>query len=239
MMSNLSSIYNTIGRQAESLGKPAAVHTLHNTKSMPLRKETPGKFAQLPHELWNTCTSVLFLVWCLLPEKRRGAPEGAVSKTCQPSDTLFHPDLESAVQIPSPLHLDGTTPWETPHAAAQKAEMPHLPLVLRVPQRGSHMYAARILIREHKIPSHTGRNNFRPAGRQLESTAAAANYVQAQVFHLEEQVRSRFLFQIHSYCRKEVLKPPSFLTGVLQNTCNFMSFYQVSLQRWQGAFILP
>lgn len=84
--------------------------------------------------------------------------------------------------------------------AAQEAEMPCLPLVLRVPQRGSHACAARILIPEHKIPSHRGRNNFRPAGRQLESMAAAANYVQAQVSHLEEQVRTRFLFQIYSYC---------------------------------------
>lgn len=78
--------------------------------------------------------------------------------------------------------------------------MPHLPLVLRVPQRGSHMCAARILIPEHKIPSHTGRNNFGPASRQLESMATAANCVQAPVFHLEEQVRTRFLVQIHSYC---------------------------------------
>lgn len=39
---------------------------------------------------------------------------------------------------------------------------------------------------------------------------------------------------------QEVLTPPSFLPGILQNTCNFMrlSFHQVSLQRWQGAFIL-
>lgn len=40
---------------------------------------------------------------------------------------------------------------------------------------------------------------------------------------------------------EEVLTPPSFLPGVLQNTCNFMRlrFYQASLQWWQGAFILP
>lgn len=108
--------------------------------------------------------------------------------------------------------------------------MPRLPLVLRMPQRGSHTCAAKILIPEQKIPSHTGRNNFRPAGRQPESMAATANYVQAQVFHLEEQVRTRFLFQTNSYCTTGSADT-SFLPSVLQNSCNFtrLSFHQVSL----------
>lgn len=74
MMSNLSSIYNTIGRQAESLGKPAAVHTLHNTKSMPLRKETPGKLVVCPAAPWTVKYLHFRAFPCLVPaawEKKR------------------------------------------------------------------------------------------------------------------------------------------------------------------------
>jgi len=48
MMSHLSSIDNTVSRQAESLGKSAAVHTPHDIKFMPLRKETRGNAVICP-----------------------------------------------------------------------------------------------------------------------------------------------------------------------------------------------
>lgn len=228
MMSNLSSIYNTISRQAESLGKPAAVHTLHGVKSMPLKKETPEHLAICPAAPWTVKYLHFPAFPCLVPP--------------QPSPMLCHPWLGMSCENP---HTFASWCYHNPrNPTGGSLESWNAPLtpVLRVPQRGSHTCAARILIPEHKTPSHTGTNNFRPAGRQLESMAAAANYGQAQVFHLEEQVRTRFLFQIHSYCTlEEVLTPPPFLPGVLQNTCNFMrlNFYQASLQWWQGAFILP
>lgn len=95
MMSNLSSIYNTISRQAESLGKPAAVYTLHDIKSVPLKKQTPGNLSHLPScpincEIFALPCFFLSGACCLSKEVPH---EGAVPKTCQPSSTVFSPWL--------------------------------------------------------------------------------------------------------------------------------------------------
>lgn len=196
MMSNLSSIYNTVSRQAESLGKSAAVHTLHSIKSTPLRKNTPGNLLICPAALRTVkylhsrgqAASILLLVQCLLPSER-----GA---TCSPSPAreklqrhdsyqlcFSTPDLESAVRIPTPLHLDATKLRETPCAA----DMPYSPLVLSVAQRGSHTCAARIPIPEHKTSSSRGRNNFRPADGQSSLKQSAANHVQARTWNSRQE----------------------------------------------------
>lgn len=142
---------------------------------MLLRKETPGNLVICPAAPWTVkylhsrgqVTSILLLVWCLLPwAKNSCAPREKLQRHASYQLHSSTPDLESAVWIPTPLHLDATKARETPCTAAWEAEMPYSPLVLRAAQRGSCTRAARIPNPEHKTHSNIGRNNFRPAGGQ-------------------------------------------------------------------------
>lgn len=101
MMSNLSSIYNTFSRQVQSLGKSAAVHTLHSIKSMPLRKETPGNLVTCPAtpqmvkylHSGGQVTSILLLVWCLLPWAEKSYPWEGRSYKDMPAISYAFPPL--------------------------------------------------------------------------------------------------------------------------------------------------
>lgn len=182
---------------------------------------------------------MLFLVWCLLPEQRRGAPWGSSSKDT-PTICSSTPDLESAVQIPTPLHLDVTT-TEKPHTwKLRKLKCPtylwswgcHREAVTRVQPE--------YLSQSIKFPPTQEETTSDLQAGSLNRWLLLPTMCRHQCFTWKSRWELDFSSRSTATVLQEVLTPPSFLPGILQNTCNFMrlSFHQVSLQGWQGAFIL-
>lgn len=237
MMSNLSSIYNTIDRQAESLGKPAAVHTLHNTKSMPLRKETPGNSVVRPAAQWTVKYLHFCAFPCLVPAAwaRKRCPWGSSSKD-MPTTRYTLPSLTWNHLCESPhLCISMLTQPEKPHTwQLRKLKCPAY-----LWSWGCYREAVTRVQPEYLSQSIT----FPPTQEETTSDLQAGSLnrwlllptmCRHKCFTWKSRWELAFSSRSTATVPQEVLTPPSFLTGVLRNTCNFMrlSFYQVSLQWW-------
>lgn len=236
MISNLSSIHNTVSRQAGSLGKSAAVHTLHNIKPMPLSKETPGNLVICSAAPWMVkhlpsraqVTSTLSLVWCLLPWAKKSCPlTEKLQRCCSCQLCSSTSDLESAVQIPTALHLDATRSRETPYTVFWEAEMPHSPLVLWEAQEGSHthMRPERLTL-SIKLPSTQEETTSDLQRGQAARISACSHQLRSgRSDHLEAQVRTTLPSHTHSY-GSWVSTAAHFLTAretglfIFKNICN-------------------
>lgn len=175
-------------------------------------------------------------MWCLLPEQRRGAPWGSSSKD---TPTISH-------ALPA---LTWNQLCESQHLCISMK--PHLWQLrkLKCPaylwSRGCHREAVTRIQPEYLSQSikFTPTQEETTSGLQVGSLnwwLPLPTMCRHKCFTWKSRWELDFSSRSTATVLQEVLTSPSFLPGVLQNTCNFMrlSVYQVSLQWWQDTFIL-